>query len=171
MEHAVVVARLVHILGGVFWVGAVLFVTFLLLPAVRDVGPDGGKVMGALVRRRLLEILPAVALLTILSGLFLYDTLSGHFRGPWMHTPTGIAFGVGGILSIIALVLGVSLMRPATLQAGALTAQAMGLPEGAERAARLAEAERLRGKAGRWGTVVTWLLLVTAALMAVARYL
>ena len=65
-------ARLVHIVVGVFWAGTVIFNAWLLAPALRDIGPDAGKVMGALARRGMLVILPVTGILTILSGLWLY---------------------------------------------------------------------------------------------------
>jgi hypothetical protein len=39
---------------------------------VRDAGPDGTKVMQALQKRRYLDVMPAVALLTLVSGFWLY---------------------------------------------------------------------------------------------------
>ena len=62
-------ARVIHIVVGVFWAGTVFFNAWLLAPALRDLGPDGGKVMGALAKRGMLMILPVAGILTILSGV------------------------------------------------------------------------------------------------------
>jgi hypothetical protein len=61
MDPLLIVLRVVHVVGGVFWGGAILFVVHFLEPAVRDAGPDGAKVMQALQKRRYLDVVPAVA--------------------------------------------------------------------------------------------------------------
>ena len=48
-----IVLRLLHIVLGVFWVGAVVFIAFLLFPSVRESGPAGGAVMQRLMGRGL----------------------------------------------------------------------------------------------------------------------
>jgi len=50
MDATLLLARVVHIVGGVFWVGAMIFTSAFLLPAVRDAGPEGGKVVMGLAR-------------------------------------------------------------------------------------------------------------------------
>ena len=39
MIAEILVLRLVHVLGGMFWVGSGLFSTFFLLPALAGAGP------------------------------------------------------------------------------------------------------------------------------------
>ena len=67
MDTSVIVGRLIHILAGVFWVGAMVFVTVFLLPAIRETGPDGAKIMAAITRRRFMQVMPVVAILTIVT--------------------------------------------------------------------------------------------------------
>lgn len=45
----VIALRLVHIVLGALWVGMMAFTVFFLTPAIRDAGPEGGKVMAALI--------------------------------------------------------------------------------------------------------------------------
>ena len=66
MDAAMLLARLIHVVGGVFWVGAMIFVTFFLMPAFAEAGPDAQKVMNGITKRRYVQILPAVAVLVIL---------------------------------------------------------------------------------------------------------
>jgi hypothetical protein len=61
MDPILLVLRVVHVVGGVFWAGAILFVVHFLEPAVRDAGPDGARVMQALQKRRYLDVMPVVA--------------------------------------------------------------------------------------------------------------
>src|SRR5438309_6237972 len=56
--HAeLVTLRLIHIVGGVFWVGSAMFTTFFLLPAVAKAGPSAGQVVLNLQKRRAFVII------------------------------------------------------------------------------------------------------------------
>ena len=171
MSLLVITLRLVHVVLGVFWAGTLIFFALFLGPSVRDAGPDGAKVMAGLLRRRFLEVMPAVALLTILSGLWLYWRTSAGLTSVWVTSPAGLAFGLGGVLSVVAFVIGVGIMRPATLRAGALARELATAPEGPERTARAATVQQLRRRGMIAGRAVAVLLALVTALMAVARYL
>jgi uncharacterized membrane protein len=82
--------RIVHIITGVFWAGSVFFLISFLQPALRDVGPDGAKVFGALRARRMFTWTPVMALFTILSGFWLYMVRMGGASG-WATTPSSWA--------------------------------------------------------------------------------
>ncbi len=62
------VLRFSHVFFGALWVGMMAFQTFFLMPALAEVGPDSGKFMAALMRRRTPVILPIVALITLVRG-------------------------------------------------------------------------------------------------------
>lgn len=62
MNPEILVLRLVHVLGGVFWLGSGLFTAFFLMPALATAGPAAGPLMGALQRRKLFTVLPIVDL-------------------------------------------------------------------------------------------------------------
>ena len=171
MSPLMVTLRLLHIVLGVFWAGTLIFVATYLVPSVREVGPDGVKVMGAIVRRRFLDVMPAVAAVTIVSGLWLYWLLSGGFNLNWVMSPMGLALGIGGVLAIIAFTIGVIVMRPATLHAGAIARQMGSAPEGPERDSMQQQVKQLRMRSATAGRAVAVLLFLTTALMAVARYL
>ncbi len=168
MTFLLLVMRLVHILLGVFWVGTVLFTSVFLLPAARDAGPEAAKVIGGL-GRRISTVLPPIAGLTILAGLWLFWRVSGGFQPAFMRSGTGITFSLGGAAAIAALVIGVTVARPAMMRAGALAESAARAPA-AERDGQLAEAQRLRLRAGAAGQVVAGLLILAVAAMALARY-
>jgi uncharacterized membrane protein len=164
-----ILLRLTHILFGIFWVGTVLFIALYLIPSIRDAGPDGAKVMQALQRRHLLEAVPAAAVLTMLSGFWLYwRDAAGNAQ--WGQTPMGMSLGLGALCAILGFVIGVFVMRAATIQAGALAASLEGLPGGPEKDARSATVQRLRRRAAVSARWVAALLGLAAALMAVARY-
>ncbi len=171
MNLLVLILRLLHIVLGVFWAGTLIFLAVFLVPSVQDVGPDGAKVMAALQRRRFLDVMPIVAALTILSGLWLYWRMSGGFNPAWVTSPVGLALGIGGLLALVAFGIGVGIMRPAALRAGALAELVSQSPEGLDRSAQLSTVQRLRRRSAIAGRLVAALLAVATALMAVARYL
>jgi uncharacterized membrane protein len=170
MDVITLLARLIHVTGGVFWAGTMIFNAAFLLPAMRDAGPDAAKVSAGLIRRRFLDVVPAVAVLTILSGLYLYWQVSARFSPAFMGSAAGIAYGTGMVTSLVALGFGLAIVRPSMLRAAALAQMATTMT-GPEAAAAMATAQALRMRAGKAAPVVAWLLFGTAVLMAVARYL
>jgi len=153
--------RLLHIVLGVFWAGTLIFNALFLGPAIRDAGPEGAKVMAGLLRRRFLDIMPVVALLSIASGMWLYWFQSGGFQPAYMRSPTGMTIGVGALAAVVAFGLGVGVLRPAMLKAIRLS----------QDPAQLAAAQALRMRATVMGRLIAVLLGLAAAAMAVARYI
>src|SRR4029079_14921454 len=99
MHATLLLARLIHVVTGVFWAGTISFNATYLFPSLRDAGPDAAKVAAGLMKRRCLGVLPAGALLTILSGLWLYWTDSAGSTA-FMRSGTGMAFGTGAVLAL-----------------------------------------------------------------------
>lgn len=170
MNEFYLVMRVSHVVFGALWVGTVTFMAFILMPAVAEAGPDGAKVMAGLMRRKLLNLVPTVALVNVISGLWLYWKYTGGFDRTLSGTPGAMVFGTGGILAIIALHIGLLAMRRNIIKAGALAAKAGGLPDGAEKAALMAESMARRKRAMRAGPIVAVILLVTTVLMAIGHY-
>ena len=160
--------RVLHILMGALWVGLAVFVAFFLMPAVGDSGPEGGKVMAALERRRFVVYAPVVAALTVLSGLWLYWRYTAGFSATIAASHAGMAFGLGGALGIVSAVLGGAVLSRAAATATALFREAAGLPEGPTRAAKLASAQQFRARAQAVARLVAVLLIITVGLMSVA---
>ena len=163
--------RLIHIVGGVLWVGAAALMTAFVAPAVRSAGAQGGRVMQELVQRRRLPVyMNAVAGLTMLSGLAMYGLLAAKTDGAWAGTLPGMAFGFGGVAAVLAAVIGGAVVGPAGRKLAALgeRVQATGGPPSAEQAAQM---QALQARMGRTMRVVVLLLLVAVAAMAIARYL
>jgi hypothetical protein len=170
MDPLVLLLRLVHVLGGAIWVGMAVFAGFYLTPAIQEVGPDGGKVMGALQRRGIMVVMPLLALGTLISGFWLYWRDSMGLNPGWAGSATGIAFGTGGLFALAGWVVGMAVLRPSMMRAATLAQGLAGTPE-AERAARGEEIARLRRRSAAAGRAVAVLLILATAFMAVARYL
>ena len=171
MTAEVLVLRLVHILGGVFWVGTGLFTTFFLMPAVVAAGPAAGPIMGGLQKRRLFAVLPAVALATILSGLRLIWIASDGFEADYFHTRTGLTYTVAALASIVAFALSLLVARPMAIRSTQITAQMAQAPDGEARATLARELAAVRSRGATAAAVGVTMLIVSAAGMAVARYL
>jgi len=171
MHAFMIVLRLLHIVLGVFWAGTIFFLVLFLGPTVRTVGPEGAPVMHELIRRRFLDVMPVVAVLTILSGLALYWRLSGGMAADWVGSPFGLSLTIGGIASILALIVGVFGVRSATLGAVHLSAAAAAASDTQERERMQAEVQRLRLRSAASARWVGVLLLIAVVTMAVARYL
>jgi len=170
MDILLILARLLHIGFGAFWVGVAIFNFFFLGPAFQAAGPEGAKVGAALMKRGMMMWLPLAAMITLLSGLYLYWRVSGGFTPEFMGSPQGQALGAGAVAAIAAFVLGLTIVRPAMMKSGSL-GQRAGQATGAERDALQAQSRTLQARAATWGTGVTYLLIFALAAMAVARYL
>jgi uncharacterized membrane protein len=162
--------RLLHVVGGIIWVGSSIFSTLFLGPAMQDAGPDAAKVAAALQRRGMMTFMPLVAIATIVSGIWLYWRDSGGFNAGYMASPIGFTFGLGGVLALSVFVVGVTVGMPAMHRAGALQKTLGSLPE-PERAACVAEIGRLQARAGGIARGASVVLLAAAVAMAIARYL
>ena len=169
MQAELLVLRLVHVLGGVFWVGSALFMAIFLFPALASAGPAAGQIMGAMQRRRIFTVLPVVATLTLLSGVRLMQLTSDGFSAAYFNSPSGRVYAWGGTFAIAAFVVGILFARPTGLRLGRLDS----LPPSdaaAEQQRRTAERARLQRLVKLFGVVNLSLLLASAAAMATARY-
>src|SRR5205814_8540427 len=92
-----IVLRFLHVVSGALWVGMFAFMTFFLMPAFAEAGPEGAKVQGALMRRRIPLIMPVIALVTLVTGFWWFQRLSGGAAGPLMKAPSVRAFGVAAL--------------------------------------------------------------------------
>src|SRR6266513_712730 len=117
MKAELLTLRLIHILGGIFWVGSMIFTTFFLAPVIRS-----SPAMAGLLKRRLFILLPVVALVTIASGLRLLSIDSIGFSGAYFSTPTGRTFATSALAATIAFILSVSVSRPGFVRIGRLGA-------------------------------------------------
>lgn len=168
------VLRLIHILAGIFWVGATIVLAAFLLPAARAVGPTAGALMSQLMQgQRLQRWINISMTLAILAGFALYGIDSRASGGGFGRSAMGMTLGVGALLAIIAAGVGGAMAQPTGRKLGAIArrmneAQRGG---GAPPADLAAEAEPLRRKMARAFTIMAWLLLLSATTMAIARYL
>lgn len=171
MSGELIFLRLLHVVGGVVWVGGVMLMHFVLLPASAEAGPGAGPVMAAIPRQRLFRWLPWIAVITMLAGLRLLWIASGGFQTNWFFTWSGHTYAAGGLLAILGFTVAMLVSRPSGMRAGQLIAQLASAGDDAERGRLQAEIAAARGRATRFGGLSTMLLLAATAAMAIARYL
>jgi hypothetical protein len=147
-------ARVVHILAGVFWAGSIVFVTAFLTPGARRIAAGGPFLAQFFSGPTLPRALALGGFLTVISGLFLYWTDSQGFRLAWILSPTGLTFSLGALAAIGGAVAGA--------RQGRIAARIPTVSE-KERPVLIARVER-----GELLTTVLLVLAVTA--MAAARY-
>ena len=164
--------RLVHILAGIFWVGATLFLAGFLIPAIRAVGPSAGPLMSQLMQQRHLQRWINISMsLTILAGLVLFaldSRAGGHAFG---GSPMGITLSIGALLAIVAAGVDGAMGRPTARKLGEIAQRTQETQRtGGAPADLAAQAAPLQAKLARALTITAWLLLLSATTMAIARY-
>jgi uncharacterized membrane protein len=165
-----VVLRLIHILGGAFWLGAAVTLFVFLQPTAQATAPDGQRFMLHLLRnRRFSEVVLVAAFLTGVAGAILFWRDTSGLQLASMTQPQGLGFTVGGVAGAIALSLFVFVGYPAgrrMIAIGGRLAAARRPPTEDEQRI-LVVAQRILNRVG--ATVLVLLVIATAA-MATARY-
>ena len=163
--------RVLHVVLAAMWFGIVAFLVFFLMPAIQQSGPAGGQVMGTLVKRGFNNVIAAIAGTTVLSGLWLYWRFTGGLDPAVIHSHAGMAFSIGGLAGLAALIIGGSVVGRGSKQIVALAGHAASVPEGPERAAILQTVNRLRDRTASAGRIVLALLAIALMLMTLAHYI
>lgn len=169
MLNLVVIAlRAIHILAGVFWVGAAATYVFFVATAARSLGADGASFLRAFMGRQRFPLAMTVAsALTIAAGAVLYWRDSGGLQWAWIVSGAGLGYTLGALAALGAALVGNRLLGPTSRKLSTLSAALGSQGPSAEQtatldglAARLRLAEHLN------------LALLLAALfsMATARY-
>jgi uncharacterized membrane protein len=169
MQAELLVLRLIHVLGGIFWVGSGLFTTFFLFPVLTQSGPAAAAIMTGLQRRRMMVVLPVNAIVTMLAGIRLMQITSGGFSRAYFASPMGKTYAVAGIAAIVSFLMGVIVARPGALRLTRLTQMAASGEQDREKLA--AEIRAVQRRIAIASMIAMVLLLLSAAGMAVARYL
>ena len=161
--------RLLHILSGAFWFGAVIFAVRFLMPSLRAVGPAAGPVMAQLNQRRLSVVMMGASIVNLASGVWLMFFSSGGDIGSWMRTGFGRTIGWGGVCAILAMIVGM-IVNPPAARRMAQIATAAGKRGGPPSPEEAAEVQRLQKRMATANVFVAILLTLAVSAMAVARY-
>lgn len=165
------VLRLLHIICGVLWVGGAGVMVMFILPAVGATGPAGGQFMQHVVTKTKLTVyLPILGVITVLAGFGLYYHDMSISGGGFGSSRSGMVYGIGGALALVALILGGAMTGSAAggIQKITNAVAASGGPPTAEQTQQLIA---LRGRMALGARIAFLLVLITTICMAVARYL
>ena len=171
MDIYILVLRIIHIFGGVFWVGTVWMTAGFLLPASEALGSDAEKFMTYInVKRRYPVLVGIAAGFNILAGILLYWHDSGGLQLIWITTPTGLGETFGALCAIVGGVLGGVVVRQAIeefAQVGHELHSASKPPSGDQ----LSKFQRAQNRLDRAERIVVVILSLALLAMATARYL
>jgi len=161
--------RVLHVLFGVFWAGAAFLIVLFLEPSVRETGPAGGAVMGAMVRRGYSGFVNVIAILSLLTGFWLLWRMSGHFSGSFMGSRSGILISNGMLAGILAWGAGHGI-RGSVKKLTAIGARVAGssAPPSTDDQAEMA---RLQNKARMYSRITAVLLLIAIVTMTLAPHM
>ncbi len=167
MNYLTLTLRLIHIIGGAFWVGGALLMNFFVGPTLRATGEAGRQFGGHLMgKTRFSTLMSVAAYSTVVAGFLLYGIDSHWFTTAWQSSSVGIGFGVGALFALVGLVTGL-MNGNNNRKMGQLGAQIHGKPT-PEQAAALGAIQKQQG----WVVPLnTYSLLLAVFLMAIARYL
>ena len=171
-EPYMIVFRILHILGGVIWVGSTFLLTVFIGPAASVVGPSAGPLMHTLVvDRRVTQTITTIAIVTVTAGVFVYwhnVQVFGSLRD-FVGTNFGLVLTVGAVAGIAAAFWG-------SLQVGRkidhlveFTDRAIPA-DGPPATDVVAELDRRGAELKRNGIVDLVLQLVAVLAMSTARY-
>jgi uncharacterized membrane protein len=161
------IMRVIHIFAAAFWAGGAFFMLGVLLPTVREAGPDGGKFMQRLgMSGRLSKSFAIASGVTIVSGLLAYFPI---YRGNPFTTGPGTVLTIGAIFGLLAFLHGMFITSPVTRRSGELAKQ-MAARQGPPDPEQLKEAQALGAKLGEYATHSAILIALALLGMAAAQY-
>jgi hypothetical protein len=171
MTWVLVITRGIHILSGVFWAGSAFAFSGFIEPTASAVGPDAGRFMQRLAGQSgYPRAMSLAAILSVLSGVWLYWKDSAGFRLEWITSGPGVSLSVGAIAGLSAALVGMIIQARASARLAQVASeiqQAGGPPSESQRG----EMELLRNRLRVGGRVTALLLLISVAGMGLARYL
>jgi uncharacterized membrane protein len=159
----ILLARAIHILGGVSWAGSVFMMSSVILPLAAQPGNEGFGQWIRVIARKVGPASGIAALFTILSGIYLMAVLHAGDK-----SVGGVVLISGAVAALLSFASGIFVGRPAGLKLAQLSEQQGKSGAPSAEVARQIAALRARATAA---TRVTAALLGLAVLaMAVFRY-
>jgi uncharacterized membrane protein len=166
MTYLVWLLRIIHIVGGVFWVGGTLIMTFFIGPTVGATAEAGQRFIGHLMNNlKFSNRMSAAAGLTVLAGLILFG-LDARAGSAWVRSGMGVGLSIGAAFALVGLITGIMIGRSAKAMAD-LGSKIQGKPS-AEQVAQLQNIGKQQATISR---ISATCLIIAVTFMAVARYL
>ncbi|HLO18642.1 MAG TPA: hypothetical protein VK206_27675 [Anaerolineales bacterium] len=167
MDYFLLLLRIIHIVGGIFWVGGTLIMTFFIAPTMGATAEAGQRFVGHLMNNlKFSNRMSIAAGLTILAGAILYWRDSHGLTSTWMKSGAGIGFTTGAVFALIGFATGIMIGRTTTAMAQ-LGAQFRGKPTSAQ----MTQMQAIQKQQRTYSMISVVALLLAVTFMAVSRYL
>jgi hypothetical protein len=163
MLYMFVALRSAHIAVAALWLGSAALLVWYVMPSAANLAPE---IVTRLVRNKHHLFMASLGGTTVLSGLLLYWHLTG-FSAAGMGSHAGIAYAIGGVLGLTALIIGGGVVGKSAAKIAELHASA---GEGARNSETTAAIQMLGRRAAGGGRVVVALLLATLILMTLGHF-
>ena len=168
MDIFLLVLRLVHVFGGIFWVGGALMMNFFIGPTIGATAQAGKQFAGHLMTRtRLSMSLTISAILTVLAGGFLYWHDSQGFTSLWMSAGPGVGFGIGAVSALIGFVFGI-MVGQLNKKMALIGSQ---IKEGGPTPEQLMQLQKIQNQLKVVSPINASSLIIAAVFMSIARYM
>jgi uncharacterized membrane protein len=159
----IVLARAIHVIGGVTWAGSTLVLAVAVFPVLmRHAAEGAGRWMG-MVTQRAGRMSGIGAMLTVISGIYMFAALHAHDE-----STGGTVLKTGAVAALLSLAVGIFFGRPAGAKLAKMQEDGqMSAPPSAEQREAMAS---LRTRAVVSSRVAVGLLMLAVLSMAVFRY-
>jgi uncharacterized membrane protein len=166
MIYLIWLLRIIHIAGGVFWVGGSLIMTFFVAPTLGATGEAGQKFVGHLMNnQKFSSRMAAASGSTILAGIILFG-LDARAGSAWLRSSFATGLSIGAGFALIGFVFGMLIGRTTKAMAQ-LGAQMQGKPSSEQ----LAKMQTLQKQMTMYSMISTITLILSVIFMAIARYM
>jgi uncharacterized membrane protein len=164
------ILRIVHIFGGVFWVGGAIVHLAFIEPTAKATAPEGHKFIQYFMGRgRFALFMTISSSLTVLSGAILFWYASGGLQPGWIASGPGLIYTLGSVVGIVVYIFGMTLVKPRADQLGVLGRE-IAVAGGAPTPTQMAQLQKLDQELALVGRVDFVLLAISTLAMATARY-
>lgn len=167
-----IVFRILHVVGGIAWGGAIFMLVFFLQPTAKAVGPAAGPFMRELLgKRKAVDIVLSIAATTIVAGGFLYWHDWQQFRslGDFLSSAFGLWLTIGSISAIVAFLIGLLATRP-TIQRSLAVGGRIAAAGESPPPELLTELQALQARARRLAITNLTFVAIAAFAMSTARH-
>lgn len=160
----IVLARAIHVLMGIIWAGSTFLLSLVIMPIAAKYGEEGAGRWIGVIARRVGPLSGISALLTILSGIYLFAMLH-----PQDDSIGGLVLKVGALAALLSFAVGFFIGRPTGISLAKLSESnsAKTAETSKELSHRVAQLRRRAALSS--GFTITLLALAVLA-MAVFRY-
>jgi uncharacterized membrane protein len=166
MTYLIWLLRIIHIVGGVFWVGGTLTMTFFIGPTIGATGESGQKFVQHLMNNlKFSNRMSAAAGLTVLAGFILYG-LDARAGAAWQRSSFAIGLSIGAGFAIIGFIFGILIGRTTKAMAQ-LGAQFQGKPTNEQ----MTRMQAIQKQQATYSNISAVALILAVIFMAIARYL